>query len=83
MVFACAVGAVGVAVGFIESAFGPYLALLIGVVIVVLGVIVKRWDATWSTLLIVFGGGMCAGVLLYIAVGLFGPSAPSSGFGTG
>ncbi len=82
-VFAVAVGIVGAAVGFIESAFGPYLALLIGAAIVVLGVIVRRWDAAWSTLLLLFGAAMCAGALLYVALGLLGTSAPSSGFGTG
>jgi hypothetical protein len=81
--FAAAVGIVGVAVGLVESAFGPYLALIIGATIIILGLLVRRWDATWSTLLIVFGVGMCVGALFYVAIGLFGPSAPSNGFGTG
>lgn len=78
-----AVAALGVAVGFVESAFGPYLALLIGVVVVGLGAVVRRWDAAWSTLLMVFGAAMCVGVLAYIAVGLLDLSAPPSGGGHG
>lgn len=78
-----AVAALGAAVGFIESAFGPYLALLIGFVVLGLGALVRRWDAAWSTLLMVFGAGMCVGVLAYIVVGLLGPTAPASGAGAG
>src|SRR5690606_32819735 len=74
-----AVAVLGVAVGFVESAFGPYLALLIGVVVAGLGAAVRRWDAAWSTLLMVFGAAMCAGALAYIAVGLLRLSAPPRG----
>ena len=74
-----AVAALGLAVGFIESAFGPYLMLLIGAVVLGLGALVRRWDAAWSTLLMVFGAAMCVGVLAYTVVGLLGSSAPAGG----
>ncbi|MGN7977375.1 hypothetical protein ACTJJ4_07355 [Microbacterium sp. 22195] len=75
--------AVGVAVGLLESAFGPYYPLLIATAVCVLGVLVRRSQPAWSRLLLAFGSMMALGALMYVVLGLLPHGAPSSGSGTG
>lgn len=70
-------GLLAAVVGFVGSLFGPYYPATIGFALVVIGLAVVGRRRSRGQVLLVIGGGILVGAVIYVALAIFAPSAPA------